>query len=227
MQDFGGLESFIPSEGGNSASEQLSEEARQRFQAAQQQNKQLARDEKKAKKRDDRVAEMIKQFLADEQYSHLFQLIARISARDCPSIFILGIVSLIHEGSKTTVDEFIQEKGIIIKEDHDIDEAMTHSNLPPESRMKLMEWMSRLELILSIEGEKIIQKLMVDEENIDGAILQLTTFVLIDFFALLKREVLYHDLQPLAIKILQDLLHEHIARVQEQRATDTKTQEEE
>ncbi len=226
MQDFGGLESFIPSEGGNSASEQLSEEARQRFQAAQQQNKQLARDEKKAKKRDDRVAEMIQQFLADEKYSHLFQLIARLSARDCPSIFILGIVSLIHKGSKATVDEFIQEKGIVIKGIEDVSMTMQASHLPPESRMLLLEWMSRLELILNIEGEKVIQKLMVDTENIDGSVLQLTTFVLIDFFMIFGREVLYHDLQPLAIKILQDLLQEYMATLAEQQASKETAEEE-
>lgn len=211
MQDFGGLESFTPSEGGSSASEQLSEAAKARFAQAQQQIKQIAKEEKKARKRDDRVAETIREFLKEEKYSHLFQLISTLAARDCPSVFILAILSLIHEGSLLAVEEFITEhkmmiappniEGIIRKEE---------KLLPINVQEKILLWSSRLELVLSIEADKILTKLMVDEHNIDGSVLQLTTFVLVDYFEIMHLHAPYEELQPLTIKILQDILEPHM-----------------
>lgn len=214
MQDFGGLESFSPDEGGSSASEQLSESAKERFAQAQQQTKQSAKDEKKARKRDDRVAETIKQFLGDEKYSHLFQLMSRLSARDCPSIFILTVLSLIHEGSLVTVEEYIAEQKMVIAKPDVTTLSEQHQNLPPEILEKILLWSSRLELVLSKDAERILSKLMIDEHNIDGTVLQFTTFVLVDFFELAGMPIPYEDLQPLTVKILQDLLEPHMAMME-------------
>lgn len=215
MQEFGGPESFSPDEGGSSASEQLSESAKERFAQAQQQTKQSAKDERKARKRDDRVAETIKQFLGDEKYSHLFQLMSRLSARDCPSIFILAVLSLIHEGSLTTVEEYIAEQKMVIAKPDVSVLSEQHQKLPPDILETLLFWSSRLELVLSKDAEKILSKLMVDEHNIDGTVLQFTTFVLVDFFELKGVPIPYEDLQPLTIKILQDLLEPHMTTMEE------------
>ncbi len=215
MAEFGGFESFTPGEDGGSASEGVSEAAKERFAQAQQQIKQLAKDEKKARKRDDRVASTIRQFLADEQYSHLFQLISHLSARDCPSVFILAILSLIHEGSLSAVEEFIAERKMVIaKPDIEALQVSGHGKLPPELQEKLLLWTSRLELVMTTDAEKILARLMVDENNIDGALLQLTTFVLVDFFSDAEREVPYEDLQPLTVKILQDLIEPYMEMMQ-------------
>ena len=53
-------------------------------------------------------------------------------------------------------------------------------------------------------------RLMVDEGNIDGEVLQLTTFVLVDFFRDMGTPIPYEELQPLTIKILQDILEPHM-----------------
>jgi hypothetical protein len=180
MNEFGGPESFTPGEGGSGASEQVSEQAKQRFAAAQQQIKQIAKEEKKARKRDDRVAQTIKQFLGDDKYAHLFQLISRLVARDCPSIFILAVLSLIHKESLETVEEFISEQHIKI-EAPSSEESGLEAGLPPEVRQALLFWTTRLELVLNMDAERILSRLMVDEGNIDGTVLQFTTFVLVDF----------------------------------------------
>jgi hypothetical protein len=206
MQEFGGLESSAPGEGGSPASEQLSENAKQRFAQAQQQIKQIIKEEKKARKRDDKVADTIRQFLGDDKYAHLFQLISRLAARDCPSIFILALLSLIHEGSLSTVEEYIAENKMVIKyPDMAALLESGHASLPPEVQEKLLLWTSRLELVMSIDAEKILSRLMVDESNIDGSVLQFSTFILVDFFELIG--------QP--IKILQDLLEPHVEMMQE------------
>src|SRR3989344_383470 len=103
MSEFGGSEIFPPGEGGSSAPEALSEAAKQRFAAAGAALKTFQREEKKSKKRDSRVARTIIQFLNDDRYAHLFVLISRLVARDCPSIFILSLLSLLNEDSLKVV----------------------------------------------------------------------------------------------------------------------------
>lgn len=215
MSEFGGLESFTPSEGGTSASEGVSESAKQRFAQAQQQIKQIAKEEKKARKRDDRVAATIKQFLEDDRYAHLFQLISRLAAMDCPSIFILAVLSLIHHESLETVEDYIAEHKMILETPDMSTLVMAgKSKLAPELQEKILFWTARLELVLSTDAERILSRLMVDEGNIDGAVLQLTTFVLVDFFIETETPLPYEELQPLTIKILQDILEPYMERME-------------
>lgn len=211
MSEFGGLESFTPGEGSNAASEGVSESAKQRFAQAQQQTKQLAKEEKKARKRDDKVASTIKQFLADDRYSHLFQLISRLAAMDCPSIFILSLLSLIHQGSLETVEDYIAEHKMVLETPDMTSLVMAgKSKLAPELQEKILFWTARLELVMSTDAQKILSRLMVDEGNIDGSVLQLATFVLVDFFSQSDSPIPYEELQPLTIKILQDILEPYM-----------------
>ncbi len=211
MSEFGGLESFSPSEGGIPASEGVSESAKERFAQAQQQIKQIIKEEKKSRKRDDRVVATIRQFLGDERYAHLFQLIARLAAMDCPSIFILAVLSLIHKGSLETVEEYIMEHTLILEPPDMKTLTLSGKNkLSPEIQEKILFWTARLELVMSIDTIKILSRLMVDEGNIDGAVLQLATFVLVDFFRDAGTPIPFDELQPLTIKILQDILEPYM-----------------
>lgn len=212
LDEFGGLESFTPSEGGK-ASEKLTEEKRQQFAAAQAQIKQMIREERKAKKRDDRVAATIVQFLGDDRYSHLFQLIAELSSLNCPSIFTLAILSLIHDGCRATVEEYIAEhKLTIATPDKKKAEA---KGLPMDSRQDLLQWIARIELVVKIDTEAILKRLMTDRDNVDGTVLQITTFVLQDYFRSIGREAEYEELQPLTMKILQDIVEPHLGTMHE------------
>lgn len=211
MQGFSGPESASPDEGTGKISEQASEKAREDFAAGAAQSKQMARDEKKSRKRDDRVAATIRQFLDDEHYAHLFQLISRLAARDCPSVFILAILSLIHTPAREAVEEYITEHNIVL----DLVPASRNlrenrNDLSPEVRGELLLWISRLSLVMATDTEKILSKLMVDEDNIDGTVLQLSTFTLVDFFEQQKMLIPFEDLQPLTIKILQDVIEPHM-----------------
>ncbi len=225
MSEFGGFESFTPGEAAAGASEGLSENAKERFAQAQQQIKQIGREEKKARKRDDRVAKTIRQFLEDDRYAHLFQLISRLASMDTPSVFILALLSLIHEGSLETVEEYIVENNIVI-EKSDIS-AVTKKGtgkLPPEIQENLFLWTTRLELVIGIDTEKILSRLMPDEGNIDGSVLQLTNFVLVDFFRTMNKNVSYEDMQPLTMKILQDIIAPHVETMEKYFAKQRKEQ---
>ncbi len=211
MNEFGGPESFTPGEGGAAASEQVSEQAKEQFRQAAAQSKQSAKEEKKARKRDDRVAQTIRQFLSDDRYAHLFQLISRLAARDCPSVFILALVSLINDDAKAAVEEYIAERNIILEMPKNPESLQDSSDgLNASMRSELVLWISRLSLVMSTDTERILGKLMVDEGNIDGTVLQLTTFVLVDYFEHHDRSADYEKLQPLTIKILQDVIEPHM-----------------
>lgn len=215
MSDIGGFESFQPGEGNVAASEALSEQAKQRFAAAAAQLKQIAKEEKKARKRDDRVARTIIQFLGDDQDTALFPLISRLVAKDCPSIFILAILSLIHVPSLETVDEYVKEHRIQLDIPHNIQTNVTNNvSLPNDMNEALVKWITRLQLVMSIDGELILKRLLIDEGNIDGTVLQLTTFVLLKFFKQNNRSVEYAALQPLTISVLQTIIEPHLASVE-------------
>jgi len=206
MSDLGTSESWDPEAGEGGAAEGLSEEAKQRFAAGAAGMQQIRKEEKKSRKKDDQVAQVIIQFLGQKQYSHLFVLISRLVARDCPSVFILAILSLIHDGSKEEVERYTQERaGKTAQDTADESIALMESeDFGADANRALIHWITRMQLVLSLAPEEILIKLMVDDKNVDGTVLQLTTFVLQEYFRIgLKRDAPYEKVQPLTASILQ------------------------
>lgn len=215
MAEFGGPEIGAPGEGGASGFEELSEEAKQRFAAAAAGMQQIRREEKKSKRRDDQVARAIVQFLDDAEHTHLFVLVSRLVARDCPSIFILAILSLIHQGCRDTVKEYLSEMLKDIPEpDLSSSKELTKGGaIAVEEGQILIRWITRLQTVLSLDTAGILLKLMIDEKHIDGTILQLTTFVLQEFFHIQRKEIPFEKLQPLTASILQTVFEPFIPSV--------------
>lgn len=215
MSDAGGLDIGLPDEGQGGVAEALSEDAKQRFAAAAGAMQQIRREEKKSKKKDDRVAQVIMKFLGNQQDAHLFTLISRLVARDCPSIFILSVISLIDDESLHVVEEYLKET--MEKEAHEIvDESMAltkSGELDAESNRALIDWITRMQMVLAVSPEKILLKLMIDQRNIDGTVLQLTTFVLQRFFEARRKGVDFEKLQPLTASILQTVFEPFIGKV--------------
>lgn len=207
MSEFGGMEGFSPEEGISGAPEQLSEEAKARLSANAAAIQQIRKEEKQSKKRDDQVAKAIIQFLGDDKYSHLFILISRLVGRDCPSIFILSILSLVHEGSYNEVEKYLEET-LHSSDRETVDEGLKllkTDELDAETNRVLVEWITRMQMVLSIDPTKILLRLLLDEKNIDGSVLQLTTFVLQDFFKEQDKTVPFEKIQPLTANILQSV----------------------
>lgn len=218
MSEMGNLEIGTPGEGSSGAPEQLSEEAKQRFAAAAAAMMQIRREEKRSKKRDSRVAKTILQFLQNDRYTHLFVLISRLVARDCPSIFILAILSLINEDCRSVVKEYLQEMKEATGGDA-VDENMqlsTEENLDAGTNRILIGWITRMQMVVALEPSKILGKLMVDESNIDGTVLQITTFILQEFFKSESgggRNAAFESLQGLSISILQTVFEPFLEHV--------------
>lgn len=231
MSEFGSLDIGAPGEGTVGAPEQLSEEAKQRFAAAAAAMAQIRREERRSKKRDDQVAKAILQFLAQDNYTHLFLLISRLVARDCPSVFVLAVISLIDEGSFLAVQEYLQETMQKTAKEA-VDEHTTllkAGTLDAKTNRALIEWITRLQMVMALDPEKILMTLMLDEAHIDGTILQLTTFVLQEFFLKQGKATPFEKVQPLAASILQTVFEPFVvaARKKLREKNQAKTQDEE
>lgn len=208
VSEFGGLEIGAPDEGGGGSTEQLSEEAAQRFAAAAAAGKQAQKDERRAKKRDDGVAQMILRFLTDDQRAHLATLISRLVARDCPSVFLLSVLSLVSPECRTVVDDYLKDKEgkgeLAPGETQAIDELLAQTD--PE----FTPWIARMQTVLAIEHGPVLQALMIDATNLDGTILQLTSFVVQEFLHAKGKDAPFEKLQALTAAILQTLFQPYL-----------------
>ena len=202
MSELGGLDIFTPGEGGKGPLESLSEEAKQRFAAAAAAMQQLRRDERRAKKKDDQVARTIIQFLNDPAHTHFF---------------ILGILSLVNKECLKMVEEYFseqQEPG-----SHETVEAMTAlvegADFKEGTNRKLIDWITRLQMILAHDAERILGSLLIERTQIDGSVLQLTIFVLQEFFVKEeKKDLPYESAQPLTASILQTVFEPFLHMMQ-------------
>ncbi len=212
MFDEFGSESFAPSEDGGQASEGLSEAAKARFAGQAAGAAQVRAQAQKAKKRDDSVANAIIAFLTDKQKQHLATLIARIVERDCPSPFLLAILSLINPTCLKTYDEYARENQAPTS-----DETMPALQLPhlsQERATELAEWTIRVSQALAMDPERIIRSLLQDDQNFDPTLLQLMTFVMEEFLHMHAKDAPYEKLQPVAAMILQSLFEPHMGNLE-------------
>lgn len=219
MDEMGGLDIGVPSEGEGGVSEAAREQAQQRFAGTQAALQQLKRDEKKSKKRDDGVAQAILQFLTDSQRTHLATLISRLVSINCPSPFILSILSLINDTCKTSVEEYLRDKNVDLPQIAGGSTAVLPADtaLDAETNDRLAAWIEYMELTLRSDDEAIMKAIVVDDANIDGTVLQLATFVLEEFLASYGKKPAFEQLQKLSAHILQSIfteaMHGHRSRI--------------
>jgi hypothetical protein len=213
MSEFGGLDFSAPAEGQSSSSESLSEEALARLQANAAAIAAIRKEEKLSKQKDDVLAQILLKFLQDSRYSHLFSLIARLIARNCPSIFILSIISLVHAPAKAELDEYIartfteQERKVVY------DTALQVLN-SQDLHATVLQWLTSVQMVLSSSVATILQSLLIDEKNIDGAVLQLSTFIVKDFFDQHEKQLPYEQVQPMVLQLLHSILVPYVAQLQ-------------
>ncbi len=208
----GPSESGAPGEEGGGGGEVAREQARDGFAAAQQASlQQLQRDEKKSKKRDDGVAQIILQFLTDTQRTHLAVLIARLVAINCPTPFILAILSLINEQCRAGVEEYLKDKNVQTSENQSLPIILQgERGLDASANTKLVMWIARMDHVLQTDPETILGSLLIDQNNIDGTVLQLTTFVLQTFLTEHGKNAEFENLQALSVGVLQSLFTSHM-----------------
>lgn len=201
-------ENIAPDEGGGGG-EALSEEAKARFAGAAAAQQQARKDEKKAKKRDDGVAQMILHFLSDTQRTHLATLISRLVSLDCPSPFLLSILSLVNADCAKAVSDYLAEQQVAIP-DETRSLAVQETSLDASANAALGQWILGMELVLATNPEQILKTLIVDEGNIDGTVLQLTTFVLEEFLKGHGKAPAFPDLQRVTVGILQSVFESYM-----------------
>lgn len=196
-------------EGDGSGGEQAREQSERSSGQAQGQAAAAAqqkREEKQARKRDDGVVDAIIQFLTDDQRTHLSVLIARLVERDCPSSFILAVLSLINEKCRQALDEALQsavEAGTVSDIREKTSAIISSGHLSEDTGTFLVDWIEHLQIALASESEATLKALRNDHQSLDGTVLQLSAFVLQDLFKGQKHDVSYEKAQTLAAGILQ------------------------
>lgn len=210
MSELGGLDIGVPSEGEGGASEALSEEKRQAFAGATQAIQQIRKEEKQAKKRDDGVAQVILQFLTDAQRTHLATLVSRLVAINCPSHFILAVLSLLNEQCAAAVNDYLRDRQPGTGGELADASLFPAGVLDADATRTVAEWIGRIDAVLNADASNILNAIIVQEKNVDGTVLQLTAFVLQDFFEASGKAVPFERLQPVAIGILQTSLGPHM-----------------
>lgn len=199
-----GFESSAPSEDGGNAAEGISEQAKAKFAAGQAAGQQIKKEEKKAKKKDDGVAHVILQFLTDEQKTHLATLISRLVATDCPSPFILAILSLINKDCLNITEEYLREQEMAEIDMSTLPVPQSHE-LTDDNNQAFAAWILRMQQVLGSNSAVIIKSLLVEDGNIDGTVLQVTAFVLQEFLEERGKKPDFEEIQKLSIGILQSV----------------------
>ncbi|OGJ57334.1 hypothetical protein A3H22_00445 [Candidatus Peribacteria bacterium RIFCSPLOWO2_12_FULL_55_15] len=217
MSDVGGLESFTPGEGGSGVSEELSEEAKQRFAAAGAVLQQIYREERKAKRRDRSVVDIILQFLNDDQRAHLSTLVVQLCAKNCPSPFLLAILSLISEPCLVVLQEYLREADEKALDGNvALETALTaYQSLDQETNRTLIEWITRLQIVLFIENTEILSSIRQTDGTLDLSLLQLTTFVIQEFFSIKGKQAEYERARQFTASILQMLFEPFLTDLHE------------
>ncbi len=172
MSDFESFGSLAPDEGEGGGIEELSEEAKQRFAGAHAKTKAARKKEQKSRKRDSQVAGAIGKFMKDNTTSYLAVLLARLIERNCPAEVILALLSLIDEESLKEVTLFLQQ------DDIDTTAQPTQDFIEGIDNAALLDWIVRLQLVLSVEPERTINNLMTDATSLDGTMLHATSYIL-------------------------------------------------
>lgn len=207
MSDGSPSEALSPDEGAGGSPEQLTEAAKKRFAGTGIALKQIKKEEQRSKKRDTGVAQTIAQFLTDDQRAHLSVLIARLVARNCPSSFILALLALINASCREKSEEFLEEthKKTLDAAAEENFSVLARGSLSREANRSLVTWITRLQSILVIESNEIIASLLVDEKNMDGTVLQLSAFILQEFFEKQKLHPTFDELHTLSGNILHSV----------------------
>lgn len=203
MSELGG--EILGHDEGSKAIEPLSEQARQRFSAAAAAQKQLRRDEKRAKKKDDELARVLLELLNDPKFINIFRPVSSLVARNCPSVYLLAVISLIHDRAREEVKQYFHEELQV----ETAEEVVAGIPLPeaasmnPEMRSELLSWITRLQMVIATDPLRIVGSFMVDADHMDGNMLTVGVFLLQEFFSRHSKTGEVEKLKPLVTSLLQ------------------------
>lgn len=206
MTELGG-EILGPDEGAK-AIEPLSEATRRKFAAARTAQQMQRKRENRAKKKDDELARVLLQFLNDPHFIALFRPVSALVARNCPSVYLLAVISLIHEEARAEVQKYFKEELQI----ETAEEVVAGIDLPAaaslsaDMRNEILPWITRLQMVLATDPTRIVRSLMVDHSHMDGHVLDVGVFILQEFFQRHGKGSDAEKVKPLATSLLQLVL---------------------
>lgn len=164
------------------ATEEAQEKFQERVAAAQKALKQLKKDEGKKKKQDNHLAKIIAYFLQTSGNTDLAGLIAQLAENDTPSDFILALLALVDTQSRDAIAikkeqlllegaQSVQVKVLNLEEKELVD-------LSTVMKQALDVWFEDIYIVAQSETEKIMEKTLDHDLNIDLNVIQLAAFLM-------------------------------------------------
>lgn len=172
--------------------QEASEEAKERFQerlaAAQKTLKQLKKDESKRKKQDNHLVKIITYFLQTAGNTSLANLVADLVEKNVPSDFILAILSLVDNQSKDAI--LVKKSQLLLQGAHSEEtqvlvtlEENVFEKISPEIKQEIDSWFEHIYMIGKEETEKIMEKTLDADLEVNPNLLQLMASLLQRFLA--------------------------------------------
>lgn len=207
---------------------QASPEAIKRFKAQQAAVKKIKKQEKKFIKRDRSLGKILSRFIKSKKHSKIATLLARLVARNTPSLFLLAVLALIDQKSReevslrlesvpglTLLPERIESK--IIEFEKEEDEEKEFKNLPPEIKSHIDLWTKHIFYIGASSPIKIVLAVVNPDQKVDDTLPQLATFIAIEFLKEHKIKSKYQDIKNFMNVIFNGMIKSYLKTYNEQK----------
>lgn len=199
------LESFAGAQPGAEKAQETQEQFQERYAQAQTAIQQVKKEEAKKKHQDDSLAQIIVQFLHQENQTAFFLLISRLVSKNIPSDFILSILALIYEPAAEAINHRLSgaDKSSLPEKSEKSTALFT-----PREKEKIDFWMQGIMNIAELEKKRLCHTALTPEKEINEGVLRLFALVLRDFLEHMHHEgVQLQNLEAFGEAFFQKIAH--------------------
>jgi len=216
MAEAGDLEQF-GAPVAKEADEKSDEQFREQMKRAQQAMQQLQKEECKARSHDDKLAQIIVQFLAQQDGgTDFFLLISRCVAQDIPSELIIAVLSLIDREASEEIENILAEAkkdtALVVPKYKDV------HVLNAAQKLAVDEWIRNITVAAAHKPHRTLDSLLIKSvaknsqeiiKEISPSFVQLSAFIMRNYLAMQETHVdvktLRDFMENVYFKMLQDL----------------------
>jgi len=207
------LESFIGFDSGEGMSEAAFEAFKEKMKKASAQIAAIKKEEGKQKKKEEELLKILANFIKNSHKKDLTLLISRVLEQNIPANFILAIILLGNEEIQQQAGKFLMlgvggqdEKALTFFGEED-------ASIPLKMKIEIDEWMKTLLFQANERPQKLLKnaykiEIIEDQEkkSVKKAIINLTAFVIREFFEKNNQHQDFVNLKNFAVFIIKGIL---------------------
>ena len=164
--------------------------------------KALRKEEKKQRAKDNKLVTILMRFVKSCKRDDLVALIARLLSDNVPASFILAIILLGNDDIQAELGIKLQlPAGIDFNQDHELQEFDEEHKKPiisPAQKIILNIWTESIIMSALENPYKILRTVRDPEEKVKSSAIQLTAFIIRDYFEQEKIEMEFEQIKPFA-----------------------------